>query len=76
VKSRVTGAAPPGQAPSFSVPTSQYFPVTLATAAKNSVSEKPKWASTMIDSRMVPPISSAALMIWTHVVASIPPKIT
>ena len=51
--------------------------VLLASASLNSsIGLKPTRSSTNSDITMMPVISSTALMICTHVVASMPPKIT
>ena len=51
--------------------------VVFASAWLNSsIGLKPTLSSTNIDITKMPIISSTALMICTHVVASMPPKIT
>ena len=51
--------------------------VVFASASLNSrIGLKPTLLSTKIDITRIPTISRTALMICTHVVASMPPKIT
>ena len=51
--------------------------VVLASASlKSWIGLKPTRSSTNADITMMPIISSTALMICTHVVASMPPKMT
>ena len=69
---RPRSAASAGLAPSAAA-----RPVLTSTARANSASiENPNCASTITAMKVAPLSSMIALMIWTQVVAVIPPKMT